>query len=947
MSRTSSSVALYALWIAAITLAVVLAPLPVAVWLLAIVVPLVMVAPMWPRQIRVRLYFVASLGLLAALIGIPGQQTGMTLVVGLIAGILLPEWIVQRNNLIAAEKAKQSDYLFQALAMATTHLVEAPDFASGVQQALQILGQASGMDRIYIFENDQHDIPIRNRSSAELEQLTCSQRYEWVNEGIEPFIDEPGLQHVPWYPALGRWYERLSRGIPVIGAVRSFPAAERAVLEPQGIRSLLVVNIDVNSELWGFVGFDNCQDDGPWPDNLVDMLRTLAVNLGAAIAWRTSRTAVAVQAQFTRSVLDAVPAMIAVRNSADRIVLVNQAMADLVGRPPAELVGLSSSDLPVLAVTEPSREGSADAMLHGELRHLHAGDGQERWLWTFERLLNTIPSAVGDVLTVFTDITERKQMEDALAGERNLLKTLMDRLPDYIFIKDTASRYVTANSAHVRLLGAASAEQLIGKTDFDFFSTRSTMPFFSDEQRVMHSGAPLLDQVEIINSESEDKQRWVLSSKIPLYDANNQIWGLIGISRDITGLKKVEVELRQAKETAEAATRAKSEFLATMSHEIRTPLNAVIGMTSLLLDTDLTTEQIEFAHTIRISGENLLAVINDILDFSKIESGHMELEERPFRLLQCIDDTVEMFTLRAAEKQIALLCEKDASLPEYVVGDHTRLQQILVNLIGNAVKFTERGQVTVKAWAEAGGERCKLSFAVVDSGIGIPPDRMDRLFRTFSQVDSSTTRRYGGTGLGLAISKRLVEMMKGTLGVESEPGLGSTFSFHIIASLPEQGFESPEAAGKPGSTHSGFLRARTHLQAHFEPPAVTGSQGLRILLAEDNAINQKVALRILERMGYTADVAENGLAVLAALEQKNYDVILMDVQMPELNGIDTTRRIRAQLPSSQQPYIIALTADVLKGFEDECLASGMNNYITKPIRVDELRVALEQVKRPL
>jgi len=822
MKRTITSTLFYALWTLAATLAAIGGLLPMTLWLLAVIFPPVLLAPPWPRRVRLWLYLVGALGMLAVAITMPRDATGAAVLAGLLISVLLPEWVVWRHGKVAAQKFVQDERLFHTLAQATTQLGEVQDFAEGIRRALQIVGEASGMDRIYIFENDQHSADIRSLPSEELARLTCSQRYEWVREGVQPFIDDPVFQHLTWYPDLQRWYDHLRRGDPIVGAVKSFPVTERALLEMQDVRSLLIVGIDVGGELWGFVGFDNCHDEGPWPDHLVGMLRTLAVNLGAAIAWRQSR---------------------------------------------AEVL-----------------------------------------------------------------------------GERNLLKTLMDNLPDYIYIKDTASRYVTANRAHVGLLGATSVEELIGRTDFDFFSTPSTLPFFTDEQRVMRAGEPLLERVEIINRDAPDKQRWVLASKIPLRDANGQLWGLIGISRDITALKKVEMELRQAKEAAEAATRAKSEFLATMSHEIRTPMNAVIGMTSLLLDTPLDAEQAEFVNTIRVSGENLLAIINDILDFSKIESGHMELERRPFNPGECIEDALDLFARRAEEKGIALRRQIDPSVPRLVVGDPMRLRQVLVNLLGNAVKFTEHGEVMVTAYAVPAGEGSRLHFAVRDTGIGIPHDRMDRLFRTFSQVDSSTTRRYGGTGLGLVISKRLVEMMAGELNVESEPGVGSVFSFHVLADLPPHALSESPIGQREDDSGEGFVRAQRKVQMHFDKSAQR--QGtLRILLAEDNLINQKVALRILQRLGYEADLAENGLAVLAALDHKDYDVILMDVQMPEMNGIDATRRIRAELPAERQPSIIALTADALAGYQNECLASGMNAYITKPIRVEELVAALEEVSQ--
>jgi PAS domain S-box-containing protein len=769
---------------------------------------------------------------------------------------------------------------------------------------------------------------------------------------------------------------------------------------------------------------------------------------------------------IAQAILDAVPTLIAVHDAHGALVMVNRTLADFVGKPAEELIGQPLATLPWLSPEDTPLPLDLSATPN-ELREVAATDGLQHWLWTTAKPLGE-PQNGALTLLVSADITEQKRADDTLAEERNLLKTLMNSLPDYIFIKDTASRYVTANLAHAQLLGASCVEELIGKTDFEFFSTPSTLPFFTDEQRVMRTGTPLLDRVEIINRDFEDKQRWVLASKLPLYDTNGHPWGLIGISRDVTALKKVEAELRTAKEVAEAATHAKSDFLATMSHEIRTPMNAVIGMTSLLLDSPLNAEQAEFVDTIRISGENLLAIINDILDFSKIESGRMELEHRPFNLVECIEDTLDLFATRAAEKGIELALELQETVPLMVIGDQVRLRQVLVNLVGNAVKFTAEGEVVLSVTAAAGDARRHLQFAVRDTGIGIPQNRVDRLFQTFSQVDSSTTRRYGGTGLGLAISKRLVEMMGGALGVKSTPGAGSTFTFDMILELPGEDAQHPQSVrpdmapldgkqvlivddnrtnltilthqlerwgitvtaftegsdavaalggatrfdaavldvmmpgmdglslaeqlrrgpegrdlpivllsssgdnlgsermkqlkvagtlSKPVKTAQlfealsqaisgavGFVRARRKVQSQFEEHGEAAP--LRILLAEDNVINQKVALRILQRLGYAADVAETGLAVLEALCRQDYDVVLMDVQMPELNGLDATRRIRAELPPERQPYIIALTADAVAGYQTECLASGMNDYITKPVRIDALVGALQQVPHP-
>lgn len=655
---------------------------------------------------------------------------------------------------------------------------------------------------------------------------------------------------------------------------------------------------------------------------------------------------------------------------------------------------------------------------------------------------------------IILDITERKKTEAEIFRQKQYFETLLKNNPVAIVVLDLDHTVQACNPAFERLFGYTENEIIGQKLD------PLIVPEEGQEQAFLYTQRVEMGQSVHATGKRRTKDGQLIDVEIfgvPVVLAGEQI-GILALYHDLT-------ELVQAQRQAEAAAKAKAEFLANMSHEIRTPLNAIVGMTSLLLNTPLNAEQQDYAETIRSSSDALLYIINDILDFSKIEAGKMALEKHPFYLSDCIETALDLVAASATQKGLDLAYTIQDGVPHKVTGDVTRLRQVLVNLLSNAVKFTEQGEIVVSVSGRQVKENVyELLFSVRDTGIGIPHEMVNRLFQAFSQIDASTTRKYGGTGLGLSISKRLVEMMGGRIWVESQVGSGSTFSFTILAEtapttarLPKIG-QQPNLRGKrilivdDNATNRFILERQTQAwgmlpvsadsaqmalellerEKHFDlvildmhmpemdgialaykiqqkhPPdelplvmltslgfrqddtaqatfaayltkpikpdqlhsileAVLQKQSqpakrtatltkldddlgrqhpLRILVVEDNPVNQKVAVNLLKRLGYLADVSYNGLEAIEALERQEYDVVFMDIQMPEMDGITAAAQIRQRLPLERTPRLIAMTADALEGDRERYLDQGMDDYISKPVRVDELIEALQKC-RPL
>jgi PAS domain S-box-containing protein len=763
------------------------------------------------------------------------------------------------------------------------------------------------------------------------------------------------------------------------------------------------------------------------------------------------------------------------------ITFVNEKFCDASKRKPQELIGkthrvVNSGHHPKEFFVELWNTIKSGRCWKGEIKN-KAKDGTFYWSDTTVVPFCDPQGKQVQYIAIRTDITdlkraeeelrlevgERTRAEEALSQERKVLRALIDNVPDYMYVKNRESRFLVANLSVAQQMGAKTAEELLGKSDFDFYPRELATSFYADEQRVIRSGLAEINREET-GLDSQGNVSQVLTTQVPLRDKNGGITGLAGIGRDITQLKKAQAEMQKAREAAEAASRAKSEFLANMSHEIRTPLNGIMGMTDLALETELTPEQREYLETVKASSDSLLKVINDILDFSKIEAGKMDLEVADFDLRDSLETTLKTLAVRADEKGLELLCEVVPEVPEVVRGDATRLKQVVINLVGNAIKFTNQGEVAVKVQVEAeDGRDLVLRFTVSDTGIGIAKDKQEKIFDPFSQADTSTTRKYGGTGLGLTISVRLVRMMGGKIWMESEEGRGSYFHFTVrvgaadrkeikvgSAAPPEilrgvrvlvvddnatnrrilegmlkrwemrsvsvkggeealaelvaarktgdafrlivtdmhmpkmDGFElverirgQPElstatimmltSAGHRGDAErcqklgvSAYLlkpirqselreaiaRVLGAREQEGKIPLVTrfslgdareGSDILRVLVAEDNPVNQRLIVRLLEKRGHRVVLADNGCQALAALEKERFDLVLMDLQMPEMDGFEATNAIRMKEKSSgAHQTIFALTAHAMKGDPEKCLAQGMDGYLSKPIRPQEL-----------
>ncbi|KQW89203.1 histidine kinase [Massilia sp. Root418] len=547
------------------------------------------------------------------------------------------------------------------------------------------------------------------------------------------------------------------------------------------------------------------------------------------------------------------------------------------------------------------------------------------------------------------------ESEEDVRHRQELTEQILDQLPIPVFLKDREGHFLRFNKRFEEFT-QRTREEILGRTIDHIASPRWAEATRAEDSLAWRSGRMVTSERRLM---SFDPPRDVLVSRSVINSGGRSY--MLGYFIDISEQRAARDAMQRAVESAEAASRAKSEFLANMSHEVRTPMNGILGMTELVLESGLTPEQRADIGLVKASADALLAIVNDILDFSKIEAGKLDLEDVPFDLRQMVQDSVRVMALRARQKGLALRCELPASLPRAVKGDPGRLRQVLINLIGNAIKFTAAGSVTVAAApGREDDQRCDVTFSVTDTGIGIPLEKQKLIFEAFAQVDGSTTREYGGTGLGLTICRRLVILMQGQIGVFSAPGAGSTFSFTVplrhtgvapaaplaVQQAPPRALPVPEG----GDARSGHDRRAAASAGQPGAPAEARAGSLRVLLAEDNAVNQRLALRLLEKLGHRATLVDSGVAALEYATGVAYDAVLMDVQMPGLDGLAAARHIRLWEQAREQSAepgrgrlpIIAMTARAMAGDRERCLEAGMDGYLSKPISLARLREALER-----
>lgn len=831
-----------------------------------------------------------------------------------IIGTAIQRWQIEADLSLQLRYAEALARCSQILLRTATNDAEQQAI---LESALTTLRETVDVSRLYIYQP-----PGSGHTDTALNILVDS-RVPELTRYIEPTPEQVHNAPAAMIEALnaGRWF-----GGPVPGRFPNNPHFQES-LDQNGVQAILMVPIILNNGLWGVLSATDHVKPRDWDAPTVQLLRTAAEMLATFRQGWDATQALREREHFIQRVTEMTPDIIHVLDlTTKRSIFVNHPLANLLGYPTEQIAEISLDVLRQL--THPDdharlAEHYARLAEDGQVAEIQVrvflGNGEEHWFLNRDMIFaRDEMGRPSQILSIAQDITESKLTAQALAASEARLRALRDALPDLLFVvraDGTFLEFYAPRNEDLRLDPAT----FLGQTIAAVMPPEFAAVAYPAMARVVETG--VLELIEYPLQLGQGEQ--MFEARIARIAGDE----LLIVVRDITERRRTTEALLRAKEAAEAADRAKSTFLAHISHEIRTPLTAIIGMSGLLRNTDIAPHQREYVMTIQTGATTLLNLIGNILDFSKIEAGQMELNAQPFDLRACVNEALELIAHEARRKGLALESEVQATVPGVLDGDGGRLRQVLVNLLGNAVKFTERGSVALLVSGRPLSETdYELTIAISDTGIGIPADQLAHIFDPFVQADSATTRRFGGTGLGLSISKQIVELMGGQINVTSATGKGSTFTL----TLPLRIAETIPDALRPGVGERETVQRRQ----------------LRILLAEDNLINQDVLRRLLENLGYTPDVASNGAEALAAVSRQPYDVVLMDIQMPELDGEEATRRIRALGSAIVQPHIIALTASALRGDRERYLAAGMDDYLSKPVQVGDLRAALNRAALP-
>lgn len=825
---------------------------------------------------------------------------------------------------IAIDISKQKNYEKQInsrlryekqLALISQKLLKSKTLA--ISEILEHLLAASQVCRVYIFENFRDE---NNR-------LCMKQTYEKTLPSVKSEIDNPELQHIDYErDGFSRWHDNLKRGIPVKGLISNFPEDEQKILAPQGILSLLTIPIFVNHTWFGFIGFDDTKNFRIWNEEDIRLLQTAAEMIGSHIERIQTQDIIIESENRFRALFESAPDAIFLADSRSGIIIdANFAASRLLKKPTEQIIGMHQSDLHPKYVKNFSKsifnKHIEDSMDYGY------SDSSELEVITADNEIIPVEISSQTIYIegkpylqgIFRDISERKTAEKAIKENNEKYRLIMNYTSDMICEVDSKGNYTFLNSQYNRILKTDSTKSLIGTSSFERIHHEDIDRVKSSFFKAMKAVCEVIVSYRYFTGDND----WIwFESKANFYKNRYGEVNAVVVSRDISKTRQIQRNLKHAKEKSEEANRAKSEFLANVSHEIRTPMNAILGFSEILKEKLADCPKYhEYLNGIITGGKNLLSLINDILDLSKIEAGKFAIKKEHTNIFQLIDEIRQIFSIKTTEKKLDFVVSIDEKLPQVLLLDETRLRQVLFNLVGNAVKFTAEGKISIivkgdkKNTAE---NNLDIIFQIKDTGIGIPEEHLEDIFLPFHQRDSQSSRKYEGTGLGLAISRRLAKMMNGEITVESKPGVGSCFTVKLCNVLISQ----------QNNQTSSDEKIELQFDIEFDDPI--------ILIVEDVVSNRDVIKGFFEGFNINFVEAKDGEEALRMTGKFFPDLILMDLQMPVLDGYAATKRIKTNSNRKiNEIPVVALTATVLSSTNSKKLAF-FDDILKKPVTKSEL-----------